>query len=116
MTRHPSRVTLWVFLIRPAIRGGRAGYSLKQMEQSAPAHSAGMEEGIRVGEEPGTDVAIPGVLRCVERHVDDHRRAENILARHAAPEPAVIRVAAVVSHGKIAVVFHRVGELHLAVS
>src|SRR6516164_3975448 len=74
----------------PAIRAVEPPNSLKQMEQSAPAYCAGMDERVRVGEKPGSDVPVPGVLWRIQRHVDDYRRAENIIPRYAAPESAVI--------------------------
>src|SRR5450432_598534 len=66
-------------------RGGRGVMlQLKYMKQSLPAHAAGMQDGIGVGEKALTDLTrFPGVGRRVERHVDHHGRTNYILARDA---------------------------------
>src|SRR5262249_60077546 len=38
--------------------------------------NARMNQGISVSEEPGSDVAVPGVARRVQRHIDEHRSEE----------------------------------------
>ena len=96
-------------------RGGRGVMlQLKNVKQSLPAHAAGMQDGIGVGEETLANLAgFPGVGRRVERHVDHHRRTNYILARDAAPEAAVVRVAAIVAHHKIAIVGDLIGSVQL---
>src|SRR5882762_9485007 len=73
------------------------------MEQPAPADGAGMNDSVSVGEEAGTDVAVPGVARGVERHINEHRRTENIIARDAAPIAGVERIFAIVAHHEVAI-------------
>src|SRR5437660_5419963 len=76
---------------------------LKHMEQPAPADGTGMNDSVSVGEEAGADIAVPGVARCVERHINEHRRTENIIARDAAPIARVEGILAVVAHDEVAV-------------
>src|SRR5260370_25335173 len=84
---------------------GDAQSKLKSPEQSLPAHQSRMHERIRVGTEALANLAgLPGVRRVVERHIYHHRRSNNILAWNAAPEPAVVGIAAIVAHHEIAVV------------
>src|SRR5258708_33146646 len=73
------------------------------MEQPAPADGAGMNDRVSVGEEPGADIAVPGVARSVQRHINEYRRAENIIARHAALIAGVERILAIVAHDEVAV-------------
>src|SRR5260221_991916 len=73
------------------------------MEQPAPANGAGMNDRISVGEEAGADIAIPGIARRLERHINEHRRAENVIAGDAAPIAGVERIFAVVAHDEVAV-------------
>src|SRR6516162_3135096 len=100
--RSSTKVTLWMFYAnkRPPARPSRGkeggAYILKHMKQPAPPHGAGMNQGIPVGKEPGGDVAVPGVARRVQRHIDEHRRAEDVVARHATPVAGIERVLAVV--------------------
>src|SRR5215471_7824025 len=93
-----------------------AAYSLKHMEQSAPPYSAGVNDGVGVGQKARPDVAIPGVLGRVERHVNDHRRAKDVSAWHATPEAAVIGIFPVVAHREIAILRNLVGEPHIFVA
>src|SRR6266436_9753112 len=80
---------------------------LKCTEQSFPANQAGVHQRVRVGEKSLANLAgLPGVRRNVERHIDHHRRSDDVVARHAAPKTAVVRVAAIVAHHKITVGGH----------
>jgi len=51
---------------QPRLWAREAAYSLKHMEQSAPPYSAGVDDGVGVGQEAGADIAVPSVLRRVE--------------------------------------------------
>src|ERR1700740_1421461 len=86
------------------------------MEEAPPAHDAGMQEGVGVGEEALANRAgFPGVLRSVERHVNHHRSANDVAARDAAPEAAVERVAAVITQGEITILRNVVRESYVLV-
>src|SRR5271165_1724945 len=50
-------------------------YSLKQMEQPAPPHRAGMYQRVGIRQEPCADIPVPCFLRRVQRHINDHWRA-----------------------------------------
>src|ERR1700730_13799850 len=79
--------------------------SLKSPEQSLPAHQTRMNQRVRVGKEALANLpGLPGVGRDVERHIYHYRRADNIFAWNAAPEAAVVRIAAIVAHHEITVV------------
>jgi len=81
--------------------------NLKKSEQSFPAYQAGVHQRIRVGEKSLANLAgLPGVRRNVERHIDHHRRSDNVVARHAAPKTAVVRVARLSPIQKITVGGH----------
>src|SRR5256885_13678271 len=74
----------------------------KNMEQAPPANGAGMEDAVYIRGEARTEIAgLPGVFRGVERHVNQHGRADNIFARNAAPEARIERILTVVAHGEI---------------
>src|ERR1700757_3990062 len=77
------------------------------MEQPAPADGAGMNDRVAVGEEAGADIAVPGVARRVQRHINEHRRTENIIARDTAPIAGVERIFAIVAHDEVAVLGDR---------
>src|ERR1700730_7004023 len=77
----------------------------KYMKQSSPAYAAGMQDGVGIRKKTLANLSrLPGVRWRIQRHINHHRRPDNILARNAAPEPAVVRVAAVVAHYKITIV------------
>src|SRR5208283_4131699 len=88
----------------PASGCAKAAYSLKHMEQSSPPYSSRMDQGVQVRLEPRSDISIPRIPRRIQRHIDDYRSSQDILARHAAPEPAIVRISAIVSHCEIAIV------------
>src|SRR5207302_2967513 len=72
------------------------------MEQAPPANGAGMEDAIYVRGKARAEIAgLPGVFRRLERHVNHHRSANDIFARHATPEAGIERILAVVAHGEI---------------
>src|SRR2546430_2304430 len=78
--------------------------SLKSAENPPPAHFAGMQDGIGVGEEALAKLPrFPGFRRNVEGHVNHHGRADDVVARNTPPEPAVVRIGAIITHDKIAV-------------
>src|ERR1700693_2771502 len=86
----------------------------KYVKQSAPAHATGMQYGVGIRKKTLANLPrLPGVGWRIQRHINHHRRADNILARHAAPEAAVIRVAAVVAHHKITIVRNFIRRVQL---
>src|SRR6267143_5686931 len=86
---------------------------LKGPEDALPPHDAGMQDGVRVGEETLAKLTwFPGFRRNIERHVNHDWRADDVLARDAAPEPAVVGVAAIVAHHEVAVGGNGVGHVH----
>src|ERR1700736_4955057 len=77
----------------------------KYVKQSSPSHTTGMQDSVGIGKKTFPNLSwLPGIRWRVQRHINHHRRADNVLARNAAPEAAVIRVAAVVAHHKITIV------------
>src|SRR5579864_5019493 len=77
---------------------------LKRAEDPPPAHFAGMQDGVGIGEEALAKLArFPGFRGNVERHVDHDRSSDNVVARDAAPEAAVVRIGAIVAHDEITV-------------
>src|ERR1700688_411757 len=78
---------------------------LKYMKQSSPSHATGMQDSVGVRKKTLPNLPwLPGVGRRIQRHINHHWRANNILARNTAPEAAVIRVAAIVAHYKITII------------
>ena len=76
-------------------------------EQASPAHGAWMDDGIRIGIKSFANLSgLPSLLPDVERHIDHHRRSDNVVPRNAAPETAIVGIAAIVSHYKIAFVWN----------
>src|SRR6202171_3341958 len=64
-----------------------------------------MQDGIGIGKKTLANLTrFPGVRGRVKRHINDHRGADNIITRNAAPEAAIVRIAAVIAHHKIAIV------------
>src|SRR5579859_130948 len=86
-----------------------AKYSLtgafsERAEDPPPAHFAGMQDGVGIGEEALAKLAgLPGFRRNVEGHVDHYWRADDVVARDAAPEAAVVGIGAIVAHDEIAI-------------
>src|SRR3984957_20862839 len=87
---------------------------LKYMKQSSPSHTAGMQDRVGIRKKTLPNLPwLPGVRRRIQRHINHHRRANNILARNAAPEAAVIRVPAIVAHHKITIVGNFIRGVHI---
>src|SRR6202043_3749442 len=77
----------------------------KYMKQSSPSHATGMQDGVGIRKKTLANLPrLPRVRRRIQRHINHHRRPDNILARNAAPEAAVVRIAAVVAHHEITIV------------
>src|SRR5579859_1861347 len=75
----------------------------EDMEQTPPMNGAGMEDAIYIGSEARTEIAgLPGVFWGIERHINHHRRADDVFARHATPKARIERVLPVIAHGEIA--------------
>src|SRR5437879_7806036 len=81
--------------------------TLKSPEQSLPANQARMHQRVRVGKKALANLpGLPSVWGNIERHIYHHGRADNVVARHGAPEAAVIGVSAVVAHHEIRIVWN----------
>src|SRR6267154_690809 len=77
---------------------------LKRSEQSSPAYQARMHQGIRVCKEALANLSgLPRIGRYIEGHVNHDRRTDNVIARNAVPEAAVVGIAAIVAHHKIGI-------------
>src|SRR5258708_34918404 len=64
------------------------GIRLKQTEQSSPADAARMHQRIGIRKKTLENLpGVPGARRRIERHVNHHRRADQVLARHPPPKP-----------------------------
>src|SRR5271154_501284 len=73
-----------------------------------------MQKCVGVSKKTLTNLAgLPRFRRGFQRHVDHHRSADQILARHAAPKAAVHRVAAVVAHDEITMVGDHIRILYV---
>src|SRR5271168_2044045 len=78
-------------------------------EQALPSHSTRMDNGIRIRIKSFANLAwLPGILPDVQRHVNHHRRSDNVISRNTAPEAAVVGIAAIIANCKIT--FVRNGE------
>ncbi len=72
------------------------------MEESSPAHAAGMNQDAEIGAKALADVAgLPDFIWCFHGHVNEKGSANEIGAGDVAPEAAVVGIVAVVSHDKI---------------
>src|ERR1700674_4744549 len=86
----------------------------KYMKQSSPSHATGMQDGVGIRKKTLANLPrLPRVRRRIQRHINHHRRPDNILARNTAPEAAVVRVAAVVAHHKITIVGNFIRRVQL---
>src|SRR5690242_19236712 len=86
----------------------------ERAEDPPPAHFAGMQDGVGIGKEALAKLAgLPGFRRNVEGHVDHDGRADDVVARNAAPEAAVVGIGAVISHDEVAVSRHFVGHFEI---
>src|ERR1700730_8746134 len=94
-------------------RGGRRRWlptaiayqdELKCVKNALPANDPGMQKGISVRKKPFANLAgLPGFGRNIQRHVNNHGRSDDVIARDAAPETAIKRIRAVVAHDKITI-------------
>src|SRR5260370_18446041 len=76
-----------------------------------------MEERVGISEKAFTNLPrLPGFGRNVQRHVNHDGSADDIVARDAAPEAAVIGIAAIVAHGEITIVGNAIGESDVLVT
>src|SRR5215472_2537768 len=88
---------------RPPAATARA--QSKRMEQSLPADQARVQQGTGISQETFANLPrFPGIRTDIQRHVNHHRCADDVIARDATPEAAVIRIAAVVAHHEVTVV------------
>src|ERR1700722_9632630 len=89
-------------------------YKLKCVEQTLPAHDSRVQDRVRVSEKSFAHFArFPRIRRRIERHINHHRLPDDIFSRHATPEPAVVRIRAVVAHCDITVVGNVIRKLQL---
>src|SRR3984893_17106083 len=87
---------------------------LKRSEQSSPAYQARMHQGIGGRKEALANLSgWPRIGRYIEGHVNHDRRTDNVIARNALPEAAVVGIAAIVAHHKIAIRRHFVRHLQI---
>src|SRR6266851_10450565 len=59
---------------------------------------------------------LPGTGGHVERHIDHDRSTDDVIARDAAPEAAIVGIGAVVTHGEITVVRDAVRKAKIGVA
>src|SRR5438045_9626240 len=59
---------------------------------------------------------LPSVLRDIQRHVDHHWGADDVAARNAAPEAAVVRIAAVIAHREITIFWNMIWKFQVSVA
>src|SRR5262249_41931095 len=86
--------------------------ALKRPEQPFPSHQARMKQRAGIRQKAFADLPrLPSIGGYVERHIDHHRCADDVVARDAAPKAAVIGIGAVVAHRKVAIVGKLVGVL-----
>src|SRR5579859_72143 len=73
------------------------------MKQAAPANFAGMNDGVGIsGNAIENRAGGPRLARGFDGHINDDRRADNVLARDAAGVAAVERIAAIIAHDEVA--------------
>src|SRR6516165_8895549 len=65
-----------------------------------------MKQGAAIGEKTLANIAVPLVAPRIHGHIDGYGRAENFITRNAAPETAVIGIAAIVAHHEIVIFRH----------
>src|SRR5450432_389374 len=76
-----------------------------------------MDHGAGVSEKTLARLAgFPGVGRHIEGHVDHHRRANDVVARNAAPEAAIVGIGAIVTHREITIVRNVIGKLDVGLA
>src|SRR5271154_3572298 len=102
---HKTTSPLHFRFVGYSLRPPQFAWKLKCMKQSPPSHHAGMQYGARVGQESFADLTgLPGIRRHVERHINHDWRPDDVVARNAAPEAAVIRIRAIITHREITIV------------
>src|SRR5262249_2970262 len=113
-TRMPDRSRGIRARSRKAHQPTPSAKKLEGMEEAAPADSAGMDDGVDVGVEAFADLArFPGVRRGIKRHVNHDGRADDVFARDATPNAAVVGIASVIPHRKVAILRDNMRKLHL---
>ena len=87
------------------------------MEQSFPAHNAGMQDCSGVSEKALADLAgLPGVRRHIQRHVNHYGSANYVVPGNAAPGSAVVGIGAVVAHREITIVRYVIRKFDIGVA
>ncbi len=72
-----------------------------------------MNERPQIRFKPLADVPrFPNFFRRIDRHIDDQRRANNILPRHKSPKPAVVGIVAIVAHHEVVAGWHHQLAVH----
>src|SRR5882724_2546393 len=90
---------------------------LKSVEEALPADDAGMQDGVGVRERAFADLAgFPSVRGNVERHIDHHGGADDVVTRNAAPDAAVVGIGTIVAHHDVAILGNMVWESDLGES
>ena len=95
-----QRLREWPEASDGLLRNAIVGVS-KRFKQPAPAYRAGMQKSVGISREARAySAGFPGVAGGVDGRVDHYRCADDIFARNAADEAAVVGVAAVVAHNE----------------
>src|SRR5229473_5300414 len=77
---------------------------LKRVKNALPAHDPRMQKGVGIRKKTFANLAgLPGFGRNIQRHVNNHGRSDDVIARNAAPEAAIKRIGAIVAHNKITI-------------
>src|SRR5581483_10120220 len=83
-------------------------------EKSSPPDTPRMDEHAGVREKTRAVLAgLPGIGRRIQGHVNQHGRTDDVAARNATPEAAVIGILAIVAHHEITFVRNAVGDLYV---
>src|ERR1700733_9730867 len=84
---------------------------LKDVEDALPTHRSWMDQHVGVGKETVDNVAwLPSFRVRIQRHVDHHRSADEVLPGNATPEAAVVRICSIVAHREITIVGNAIRE------
>src|ERR1700676_3655645 len=74
---------------------------LKRCEQALPPHQLGVNQRGEIGVQALANLpGLPGVIRSLNRHVDDDGSAYNIILRNKSPIAAVVGIVPVVSQNE----------------
>src|SRR6266478_3323470 len=77
---------------------------LKRVKNALPAHDPGMQKGVGIRKKTFANLAgLPGFGRNIQRHVNNHGRSDDVIARDAAPEAAIVGIRSIVTHNKITI-------------